>query len=78
VTGFLTDQCIDHTVRDGADRGFRMICPTDACTTDSLSRHDAALAAFKGYCRQTNTATLEAEFWSSCQSSSHELARKPT
>ena len=58
VTGFLTDQCIDHTVRDGADRGLRMVCPIDACTTDSQSRHDNALAAFKGYCRQADTATL--------------------
>ena len=30
----------------------------DACTTDSQSRHDNALAAFKGYCRQADTATL--------------------
>lgn len=61
VTGFLTDQCIDHTVRDGADRGFRMICPVDACTTDSQERHDRALSAFKGYCRQADTADLIAE-----------------
>jgi nicotinamidase-related amidase len=61
VTGFLTDQCVDHTVRDGADRGFRMICPIDACTTDSLERHDGALAAFKGYCRQTDTSSLVQE-----------------
>lgn len=58
VTGFLTDQCVDHTVRDGADRGFRMICPVDACTTDTPERHDGALAAFKGYCRLTDTTTL--------------------
>ncbi|MEO6607987.1 MAG: isochorismatase family cysteine hydrolase [Aestuariivirga sp.] len=58
VTGFLTDQCIDHTVRDGADRGFRMVCPIDACTTDSESRHQNALAAFKGYCRQAETSVL--------------------
>lgn len=58
VTGFLTDQCVDHTVRDGADRGFRMICPVDACTTDSRERHEGALAAFKGYCRMTDTDTL--------------------
>lgn len=58
VTGFLTDQCVDHTVRDGADRGFRMICPVDACTTDSRERHDGALAAFKGYCRLADTASL--------------------
>lgn len=61
VTGFLTDQCIDHTVRDGADRGFRMICAVDACTTDSRERHEAALAAFRGYCRQAATADLVAE-----------------
>ena len=61
VTGFLTDQCVDHTVRDGADRGFRMICPVDACTTDTLERHEGALAAFKGYCRQATTDELVAE-----------------
>lgn len=61
VTGFLTDQCVDHTVRDGADRGFRMICATDACTTDSRERHEHALAAFRGYCRQATTAELVAE-----------------
>ena len=58
VTGFLTDQCVDHTVRDGADRGFRMICPVDACTTDSQERHGTALRAFKGYCRQVTTEDL--------------------
>ncbi|WP_448952326.1 cysteine hydrolase family protein [Labrys neptuniae] len=61
VTGFLTDQCIDHTVRDGADRGFRMVCPIDACTTDTPERHEGALAAFKGYCRQAASATLISE-----------------
>jgi nicotinamidase-related amidase len=61
VTGFLTDQCIDHTVRDGADRGLRMVCPTDACTTDTPERHERALSAFKGYCRQATTAELIAE-----------------
>lgn len=58
VTGFLTDQCVDHTVRDGADRGFRMICPIDACTTDTRERHENALSAFRGYCRQATTEEL--------------------
>jgi nicotinamidase-related amidase len=62
VTGFLTDQCIDHTVRDGADRGFRMICVSDACTTDSEDRHRNALAAFRGYCRTARTSDLLCEF----------------
>ena len=61
VTGFLTDQCVDHTIRDGADRGFRMVCPVDACTTDSLERHERALTAFKGYCRTTTVDALIAE-----------------
>ncbi|MGO4337677.1 cysteine hydrolase family protein [Labrys sp. KB_33_2] len=65
VTGFLTDQCIDHTVRDGADRGFRMVCPVDACTTDTPERHERALSAFKGYCRQAGTDELVRELTSS-------------
>ncbi len=58
VTGFLTDQCVDHTIRDGADRGFHMICVSDACATDTRIRHAAALDAFKGYCRTETTAAL--------------------
>ena len=58
VTGFLTDQCIDHTIRDGADRGFHMISVSDACASDTRVRHEAALNAFKGYCRNETTATL--------------------
>lgn len=61
VTGFLTDQCVDHTVRDGADRGFTMVCPVDGCTTDSAERHDFALRSFRGYCRQATTDELVAE-----------------
>jgi nicotinamidase-related amidase len=58
ATGFLTDQCVDHTVKDGADRGYYVVCPTDACTTESPERHEAALKAFAGYCRLTTTAGL--------------------
>jgi len=58
VAGFLTDQCVDHTIRDGADRGFHMICVSDGCATDTRVRHAAALDAFKGYCRTETTASL--------------------
>jgi len=58
VTGFLTDQCVDHTIRDGADRGFHMICVSDGVATDTRERHQAALNAFKGYCRTQTTAAL--------------------
>jgi nicotinamidase-related amidase len=51
VSGILTDQCVDMAVRDGADRGFYMVCVEDACTSYSDERHRAALKAFGGYCR---------------------------
>jgi biuret amidohydrolase len=51
VAGFLTDQCVDMAVRDGADRGFYMVCAADACATYSADRHETALKAFGGYCR---------------------------
>ena len=55
VTGFLTDQCVDHAVKDGADRGYYVICLSDACATHTRERHDNALKAFQGYCRITTT-----------------------
>jgi len=55
VAGFLTDQCIDHAVKDGADRGYYMSCVHDACAAQSEARHEAALECFKGYCRMIAT-----------------------
>ena len=51
VSGILTDQCVDMAVRDGADRGFYMVCAADACATYTAERHETALTAFGGYCR---------------------------
>lgn len=58
VTGFLTDQCIDHTVKDGADRGYYVTCVPDACMANTEARHQAALQGFAGYCRMLDTAAL--------------------
>jgi len=55
ITGFLTDQCVDHTVRDAADRGFYPICISDACATHAKERHVNARAAFTGYCQTLTT-----------------------
>jgi nicotinamidase-related amidase len=55
VAGFLTDQCIDHAIKDGADRGYYMTCVHDACAAESGARHEAALSCFKGYCRMLAT-----------------------
>ncbi len=40
VTAFLTDQCVDHTIRDAADRGFYPICVSDGCATHTQTRRE--------------------------------------
>ena len=55
VTGYLTDQCIDHAVKDGADRGYYVTCVHDACAAETEARHAAALQCFQGYCRALAT-----------------------
>ncbi|WP_254945034.1 cysteine hydrolase family protein [Cyanobium sp. AMD-g] len=55
VIGLLTDQCIDHTVKDAADRGYRVVCVHDACQAVTPERHVAALACFAGYGEQIST-----------------------
>ena len=61
VVGMLTDQCVDMAVRDGADRGYFMLCAADACATHSQQRHENALRAFGGYCRLATTEALVTE-----------------
>jgi nicotinamidase-related amidase len=51
VSGFVTDQCVDMAIRDGADRGYYMVCAADACAAYTEERHQTALRAFGGYCR---------------------------
>lgn len=58
VAGILTDQCVDMTVRDGADRGYLVTCVSDACASVTQERHDTALKAFGGYCWVTDTDTV--------------------
>ena len=55
VAGLLTDQCVDHTIRDAADRGYRAICVSDACATLTAERHESARSLFAGYCRILTT-----------------------
>jgi nicotinamidase-related amidase len=58
VAGFLTDQCIDHTVKDGADLGYYMTCVHDACAAATEARHAIALECFAGYCRMLATGEV--------------------
>jgi len=64
ISGCLTDQCVDMAVRDAADKGYLVTLVGDACATHTPERHAAALGAFGGYCRVTDTddavARLEA------------------
>lgn len=62
VCGVLTDQCVDMTVRDGADRGYLVTCVADACAAPTQERHNGALKAFGGYCWVTDTQTVAGRF----------------
>jgi nicotinamidase-related amidase len=68
VTGLLTDQCVDHTIRDAADRGYRVVCVSDACATHSEQRHESALSLFAGYCRIVTTTDLMKELYATARS----------
>lgn len=61
VVGFITDQCVDMAIRDGADRGYYMMCIGDACASYTEQSHQAGLKAFSGYCRQMSTAEFVAQ-----------------
>lgn len=73
VAGLLTDQCVDHTIRDAADRGYRAICVADACATLTAERHDSALALFAGYCRTLSTDAVIDELARSTRGPSADL-----
>lgn len=60
VIGLLTDQCIDHTVKDAADRGYRVVCLTDACQAGTAERHTQALECFEGYAALLTVADFAA------------------
>ncbi len=61
VSGIVTDQCIESAVRDACDLGYLVTLVTDACATYTRERHETALAAIKGYCRQRTTDAFLAE-----------------
>jgi ureidoacrylate peracid hydrolase len=61
VSGVLTDQCVDSTVRDACDYGYFVTLVTDACATLSEERHAASIANNRGYCRQRTTGEMVKE-----------------
>ncbi|MCF3936747.1 cysteine hydrolase [Acuticoccus sp. M5D2P5] len=61
VSGVLTDQCVDATVKSACDLGYLVTVVTDACAAYTVERHENALFAFNGFCREVDTATLVRE-----------------
>ncbi|MCY6381805.1 cysteine hydrolase family protein [Hoeflea prorocentri] len=61
VVGVVTHQCVENTVRQGADIGYLVTVVSDACATDSAEQHSAALAAMSGYARICTTADVLTE-----------------
>ncbi len=43
VTGAWTNMSIEHTARTGADKGYYMVVPEDACSTMNADWHAAAI-----------------------------------
>jgi nicotinamidase-related amidase len=43
VTGVVTDVCVSTTAREAADRNFKVVVVSDACTTFSERLHEANL-----------------------------------
>ena len=61
LAGLVTDQCVESAIRDACDLGYLVTQVTDACLTYSQARHDASVAAIRGYCRQVTTDELITE-----------------
>jgi gluconolactonase len=43
VTGAWTNMSIEHTARTGADKGYFMVVPEDACSTMNAEWHTASV-----------------------------------
>ncbi|HET7599624.1 MAG TPA: isochorismatase family protein, partial [Gemmatimonadales bacterium] len=46
VSGVSSDVCVATTAREAADRGFKTVVVSDACTTLSDAMHRASLETF--------------------------------
>jgi nicotinamidase-related amidase len=43
-TGISTNMCVEHTLRDASDRGFKCILVEDACGADSVEMHESTVS----------------------------------
>uniref|UniRef100_A0A7S3R783 Isochorismatase-like domain-containing protein n=1 Tax=Dunaliella tertiolecta TaxID=3047 RepID=A0A7S3R783_DUNTE len=61
LCGALTDQCVSHATMDACDLHYSVTLIPECCATYTQERHDAAVSAIKGYCRQKSMMELEQE-----------------
>jgi ureidoacrylate peracid hydrolase len=62
IYGVMTDQCVETTVRDAADRGFLVTQIEDACAAETEAGHRRSIEAMDGhYCRMRSTEQMVAE-----------------
>eukprot|EP01023_Acetabularia_acetabulum_P042077 TRINITY_DN4129_c0_g1_i2.p1 TRINITY_DN4129_c0_g1~~TRINITY_DN4129_c0_g1_i2.p1 ORF type:complete len:261 (-),score=25.52 TRINITY_DN4129_c0_g1_i2:391-1074(-) len=61
ICGALTDQCVEHAVRDACDLGYIVTLIEDACVTMGELRHKSSIQQVQGYCRQRQTQELITE-----------------
>jgi len=63
VSGAWTNMSIEHTARTGADKGFSVIVPEDACATMSAEWHAASINfALQNVARVTSSRAVIAAF----------------
>jgi nicotinamidase-related amidase len=62
VCGLTTAVCVGLTARQMADRGFRVVIASDACTEQSQQMHDAALLSFSHVFGQVRTTRELTQF----------------
>jgi len=61
VTGAWTNMSIEHTARTGADKGYNMIVPEDACSSMNADWHNASINyALQNVCQVTDCASVTA------------------
>ncbi len=56
-TGAWTNMSVEHTARTGADKGFRVIVPEDACSTMNADWHRASI----GYAMQNVASVVKVD-----------------
>lgn len=62
VYGIVTDQCVELTIRDAADKGFLVTQVDDCCAAYTPEDHAASIASMRGhYCRTRTTSELIGE-----------------